>query len=304
MSLGTSTFIGGSQAINGNGSGGSSGYSSLLNYQNSAPAATKSAASNISATAPGVNPSSVPNINSIQMPSWLSTNPDSNLQELLQTYASIPSAYSPAAQESAYNSAIGYNTTAGNQAANNAATAYSNSAAQSGGSQLGAGAVKAQALLPVLSQNAQLKVQSANTAAQDYQSAATLAAQVANNIDQLRTSYLGTLTSYAQSQQQMQAQTQQFNSTQALNQYTAQQNVALQAGQQQLSYAQLAAQQYQSQTGNADAAAQALLAAKGPTGEYTTDANGQVTSGQATASALAQYQSSKAAATSYLASQV
>lgn len=301
MSLGSSTFLG-------SGSGGGGGLlSSGANFaslQNTAPSATRSAASSISASAPGVNPSTVPGINSVQLPSWMSANPDDNLKELLQTYASIPSAFSPTAQEAAYNSAIGYNTSAGNQAANNAATSYANSAAQSGASQLGAGAVKAQALMPVLSQNAQLKVQSANTAAQDYQSAATLASQVANNIDQLRTSYLSTLTNYAQSQQQMQVQNQQFNSTQALNQYTAQQNVALQAGQQQLSYAQLAAQQYQSGVGNADAAAQALLAAKGPTGEYITNNQGQVTSGASTAAQLAQYQAGQSAARGYLASQV
>lgn len=175
----------------------------------------------------GLQQSSVPNINGIQMPDWLKGNTDNQLAELTQTYGGINTAFDPSGQVQARNDAIGYNTSAGTQAANNAATEYSNRAAQSGASQLGAGVVKAQAMLPVLSQNAALKTQAADVAAQSHQAAAGLAAQVASTIGNLRQSYLQTLTGYAQGQQQMSLQNQQFNAGQAQNQLQFQQGMSL-----------------------------------------------------------------------------
>lgn len=155
--------------------------------------------------------SSVPDINSIKLPSWMSTNPDQNLSELLQSYAGVGAAFDPSGQVQARNDAIGYNTAAGGQAANNAATEYANRAAQSGGSSLGAGVVKAQAMLPVMQQNAALKTDAADVAAKSHKEAATLSSQIASTIGQLRNSYLQSLTGYATDQQRMQLQSGQFN---------------------------------------------------------------------------------------------
>ena len=152
-----------------------------------------------------------PGIASVQMPSWMSKNPDSNLQELLGAYNYLSSAFDPSAQVQARNDAIGYNTAAGGQAANNAATEYSNRASQSGGSQLGAGVVKAQAMMPVLQQNAKLKGEAADIAAKTHQEGASLAAQIAGTIGSLRSSYLSALTGFATDQQKMQQQNNQFN---------------------------------------------------------------------------------------------
>lgn len=164
------------------------------------------------------NSGGVPSPNSIQLPSWLNQNPDSQLGELMSTYGGIQSAFDPSGQVQARNDAIGYNTSEGTQAANNAATEYANRATQSGGSALGAGVVKAQAMLPVLSQNAALKTDAADVAARAHHDAASLASQVASTIGQLRTSYLGTLAGYTSDQQRMQMQGNQFNVGQANNQ--------------------------------------------------------------------------------------
>lgn len=165
--------------------------------------------------------SNIPGINAIELPSWLSRNPDDSMRELTSAYAGIGTAFDPTGQVEARNNAIAYNTTAGSQAANNAATEYSNRAAQSGASGLGAGAVKAQAMMPVLSQNAALKIDAADTAAKSHQQGAALASQIAGTIGNLRTNYLQMLTGYAQGQQGLQ-----------LDKYRAEQQVALgQSGQ-------------------------------------------------------------------------
>lgn len=255
------------------------------------PSSVQSAASGLSSSA------SIPGINQVQLPSWLSGSADTNLKELTDTYAGISTAFDPSAQVAARNNQIGYNTSAGNQAANNAATDYSNRAAQSGASGLGAGAVKAQSLMPVLSQNAQLKTDAADVAAKAHQDATSLAAQVAGTIGQLRTSYLNSLTQYATGQQQL-----------ALSQYQAQQSAAGQAAQIGLGYANTNADLYKSQLSaslqtNDDKrlAATSLLTAPGPSGNFTTGPNGQVLSGASTYNALKNWQSAKANATSTLA---
>lgn len=234
----------------------------------------------------------IPGINQVQLPSWLSPNPDSNLGELTSAYAGIGAAFDPSGQVKARNDAIGYNTSAGTQAANNAATEFSNRAAQSGASQLGAGVVKAQAMMPVLAQNAALKTDAADVAAKAHQEGATLASQIASTIGQLRQSYLSQLTSYATGQQQL-----------GLAQYQAQQQVAGQAAQQQLGYAQLQAQQYSQQLASQQQAsdqkrlaAMGLLGAAKPTGMYTTNNQGQVVSGMDTYNAIKNYGSNQAAA--------
>lgn len=255
------------------------------------PSSVNSAAAGLSSNA------NIPGINQITMPSWLSTNPNANLSELTSVYAAIPAAFDPTAQVAARNNAIGYNTSAGNQAANNAGTQYANQAAQSGASGLGAGTVRAQNLMPVLQQNAALKTDAADVAAKSYQAAATLASQVAGTIGQLRTSYLQTLTGYAQGQQQL-----------ALDTYKAQQSSAATAAQTALGYASQRADLYkanlsaqQQQSDNARLAATTLLGQKGPTGEYQTDNNGNVISGQSAYNALKAWQSSQGNAQTALA---
>jgi len=171
----------------------------------------------------------MPQAGNVQLPSWLSASPDDHMHELLQSYAGVGAAFDPSGQVQARNNAIGYNTTAGTQAANNAASEYANRASQQGGSALGAGVVKAQAMLPVFAQNAALKSDAADVAAKAHQDAATLASQIGDTIGKLRMSYLGTLAGFVQNQQGM-----------ALDTFKANQAVAGNAADRQQSAAQFA----------------------------------------------------------------
>lgn len=281
-------------AVGGGGSGGGSmsfsgslgggGFASLQNFQ--APQSVLNTQNAMNAQA------GVPGINKIEMPSWLSTDPSGSIGELMQSYAGIPAAFDPSGQVAARNAAIGYNTSAGTQAANNAATEYSNRAAQSGASGLGAGAVKAQAMMPVLSQNAKLKTEAADVAAKAHQDAASLASQIAGTIGQLRTSYLSTLTGYAQGQQQL-----------ALDKYKTEQSVASQAAQTALGYAQTQADLYKTQlsmqqqeSDQRRLAATALLNAQGPSGNYGMSNSGGIMYGQDAYDALKNWGTSRGAA--------
>lgn len=213
----------------------------------------------------GADPVEVPGINSIKMPDWMSTNPDDHIGELLKTYAGIQTAFDPTKQVQARNNAIAYNTTAGTQAANNAATEYSNRAAQTGTSQLGAGVVKAQAMLPVLAQNAALKTDAADIAAKSHQEGANLAAKIAMTIGESRQRYLQALTGYATDQQKLQMSAGQFNSGLALDKYKTtleKTKIDMQADEQRR------------------LAAMGLLGTPSPTGSYTTDNQGNVTGGE------------------------
>lgn len=280
QSLGLSNG-GGSSSLSLSGSGGGSALASLQ---------TPSSVTNTAAASSGT--ANVPGINQVQLPSWLSSNGDANMKELLDTYSGIGAAFDPTGQVNARNAQIGYNTTAGNQAANNAATEYSNRAQQSGGSGLGAGAVKAQALMPVMSQNAQLRTDAADVAAKSHQDAITLASQVAGTIGNLRSSYLNTLTQYSTGQQQL-----------ALSKYQAEQGAAGQAANTALGYAQTQADMYKTQLSATQSAndskrlaATSLLSAPGPSGNYTTDNNGNVLSGQTAYNNVKNWQGAKSSA--------
>lgn len=267
-------------------SGGGTGSSSSSLAGLQVPGSVQSSQNAMSAQA------NIPGINAIEMPSWLSKDPNANIGELLDSYSKIGAAFDPSGQVAARNAAIGYNTSAGTQAANNAATEYSNRAAQSGASGLGAGAVKAQAMMPVLSQNAALKIDAADVAAKTYQEGASLASQVASTIGELRQSYLTTLTGYAQAQQGL-----------ALDKYKAEQATAAQAAQTALGYAQTQADLYKSnlamqqqESDQKRLAAQALLGQAAPTGMYTTNNQGGITSGLDTYNAIKNYGTSRDAA--------
>jgi len=214
----------------------------------------------------------VPGINDVEMPDWLQDDDDGdgNIQELLKTYAGIGAAFNPKDQVAARNNAASYNLSAGTQAANNAATEYTNRAAVTGGSTLGAGVVRAQALMPVLQQNAALKTEGADIAAKSHQTAISLAAQVASTIGQLRQSYLSTLTGFASDQQKLGLDASQFDADLNYRQRGLDletERLSITAKQQADSERRLAAT--------------ALLDAPGPTGKWQTNNAGQVTEGQA-----------------------
>lgn len=210
----------------------------------------------------------VPEIDSIKLPDWMSPSADANINELLKAYGGVRKAFDPTAQVNARNDAIAYNTAAGTQAANNAATEYANRAAQSGADASGAGVVKAQALMPVLSANAAMKTEAADVAAKAHQQGTAMLAQIATTIGQLRTSHLQSMIQFATGQQQTKLQNQQFQASLAQDRYKT--DIQSQLEQQKLA----AAADEQKRL-----AAMGILSAPGPSGTYTTDAFGNVVSG-------------------------
>ncbi len=257
--------------LNGLSSSGANDYLASLQT----PVTQSNAANQVSVGPTGVQPASYVGGNQITLPSWLSSNPDTNLGELKQSYNNVGSAYDPTDQVNARNAAIGYQTQAGTQAANNAATEYSNRAAQSGGSSLGAGTVKAQNMLGVYKSNADLRTQAADVAAKTKQEGVTLAATIANNLGSLRNSYLGTLANYASEQSKLATQNNQFNSSLSLQNWQAQQSVANEAANRQYQYTGLQEDatknlltNYTQQSDLALRAAQALQSEKMPTGAW------------------------------------
>jgi hypothetical protein len=264
------------------------------------PTATSTAASQVSAGPTGAGPAAFVGAQNVQMPSWLSTNPNDSLGELINQYSGVNAAYDPSGQVAARNAQIGGVLSTGKQAATNAATEYSNRAAQSGQSGAAAGVVKAQSMLPALMAAGSLKTEGADIAAKAKQDASTAATGIASSISGMRIDYLKMLAGYASGQQDMANKQNQFNADLALRNYSAQQNVASTAAGQELEYQKLAASTQQSQNDIALRAAQAALTAKNSGGAWTTNAQGQVVSGMDSYNRMKNFQSSQDAAMSAL----
>ncbi len=262
------------------------------------PATDVAAANQVSASY-NTTPAAYVGGNQVQMPSWLNTNPDSNISELLAEYGNVGSEYDQMsqAQNKAYNDSIGYTIGAGTQAAGNAATEYANRAAQSGGSALGAGVVKAQAMMPTLKAANDLRLQGVNQAAETKQKGLDLSSQIAQTIGNLRQSYLGTLANYADSQSKAMTANNQFNASLAQSDYAQRQKVAADAASRQQGYASLqndwnkaALASYNQQNDTALKAAQLLTdKSRTPNAAYVTDNYGRVISGQDSYNTMKQY---------------
>lgn len=251
--------------------GGAAGRAGSISYGTGGGLATLQ-----TSTAPQFDPTNSQFIqpNQVQMPSWMGSA-DANMQELLKAYKKVPKAFDPTAQVDARNSAIAYQTTAGGQAANNAASEYANRAMQQGGSALGAGVVKAQAMMPVFAANAGLKSEAADVAAKAHQEAASLQGQIASTIANLRTSHLQTMAQFTTSQQQMGMQNNQFNSRLGLDAFQA--NTQADLGYKDLDLRRDSLKLQESD--QARLAAMSLLEQKGPTGQWGVSNTGQVTDG-------------------------
>lgn len=126
------------------------------------------------------------------LPEWLPTDPNANNSELMDQYSSIGNfGANKAARAIDRRSAI--NTSMGMQAANNAGTDYANRLMQAGGTAFATGAVKAQAMLPVLKQAADSEVSKQAMLMDAKKTAAQMRQNVAGQLAQSRQSYLGML---------------------------------------------------------------------------------------------------------------
>ena len=159
------------------------------------------------------------------LPDWLTTHPDDLMQELRSTYASIPGLESARPIQKAYNNQINTITGTGTQAANAAAMEAINRQS-TGGSQINSEMVKAQTMLPVYDQTSKLEAEKAAAVTQQHHLQLSMMTQVANQMSQLRTSYLSNL---GQLQLQKQQQTNQW--TEGQQSFNASQVAAAQARQ-------------------------------------------------------------------------
>lgn len=127
------------------------------------------------------------------LPDWLSTDPDSVSQELLSQYgrgAPGMGQYKRSANEN-----IALTRSTGMQTANSAAADYTNRLTQAGGTAFASGAVKAQAMMPVLKQVAGMKQQKAETILSLKSKNADRQAALAGQLSGARSNYLGMLAS-------------------------------------------------------------------------------------------------------------
>lgn len=126
------------------------------------------------------------------LPSWLPTDPNSQNSELMDQYGAVNNfGANKAARAIDRTSAI--NKSMGLQAANNAAADYSNRILQAGGTALATGAVKAQAMLPVLRDASATQERKQMMLMNARKEAAGMRQNLAGAISQSRNQYLGML---------------------------------------------------------------------------------------------------------------
>lgn len=126
------------------------------------------------------------------LPDWMGTDPNAFTGEMSDMYGSIGNfGANKAARAIDRRSAI--NTSMGMQAANNAATDYTNRLMQGGATAFASGAVKAQAMLPVLKQSADTEVSKQAMLMDARKQAAQMKSQIAGQLSGARQSYLSNL---------------------------------------------------------------------------------------------------------------
>lgn len=151
-----------------------------------------------------------------QLPDWLSTDPDSLIDELMSEYSGTGKAFNPAGVARSFDNSINTVMGMGGQMADNA---MRESIARSGmeGGGVNSAMVKAQTMLPMFEQASGLRKDKALAVADIRQREAGMRANLAQAIGQMRTSYLsmlaetymrgrGLATQHQQSQQQFDLQ--------------------------------------------------------------------------------------------------
>lgn len=128
------------------------------------------------------------------LPDWLPTNANAFNSELQAQYNRPNKGLFGAKKAGqAIDQMQQFNMSMGMSAANNAAQDYATRVMQQGGTAFNAGAVKAQALMPVLQQNAALGLEKQDRLTQARMKAADMKANLAGAINNSRLNYLSTL---------------------------------------------------------------------------------------------------------------
>lgn len=138
------------------------------------------------------------------LPSWLNPNPNALTRELKQTYKGLPGIFDTAGMEGAYDDEIATVGGMGGQIATNAAREAIARSGQTGG-QVNSEMAKAQSMLPVFQQTGALAKDKANAMLDAAKAQASIQAQVAGTLGQLRTSYLANLAQVHMQKKQIQS---------------------------------------------------------------------------------------------------
>lgn len=153
-------------------------------------------------TSSGVNPI-VPRVTAHDLPSFLPANNEKQISELKNLLATLPGYFDTKALEAAYDQQVQFGTSMGQQTAGNAAREFINRQSLQGGDRSLGGLVRAQAMLPVMQQNADITQKKEGVKLDASTALAKITGDVANNIASLRNNYLATLASYTSNLQQM-----------------------------------------------------------------------------------------------------
>lgn len=143
-----------------------------------------------------------------QIPSSLQGSPWKPLQQQQNQLAGL---FDTSGLQSAYQNQASGNLDQGRALAAAAASSYTNRAAQSGASSLGAGFARGQAMLPIYQQNNALMSDFASKQLQAKTSQGQIGSDIAGRIGQLQSARQSMLSDYMQGQQRLQQGNQQFN---------------------------------------------------------------------------------------------
>jgi hypothetical protein len=233
----------------------------------------------------------------------------SKIDQLQALYGTVPQAYDVSDTVSALNKTRGTNLLTGEQAASTASKRFQDSQLPGGQSGAAAAMVRAQSLLPFLQQDQQAAGDVGKYADSAKQGALGAAANIATSLAQLEQDYTNSLASYnagkanfglnyAQGQSNLALQASTVNTQSKLDLLKNQSQIAENARQANLA----AALQQRNQDLNAAQTAtnQKITAAndyltnnKAPSGAWTTDTAGRVTSGQSDYDAFQRYKTSR-----------
>lgn len=250
--------------------------------------------------------------------------PDSGVKDRINLikdqYDQVPQAYDVSGTINSLNQARKRNLLTGEQAANTSAQKFQESQQPGSANNIGAGVLRSQQLLPFLKQDSADAVDAGKYADKAKQDAVSQATSIASTLAQLEQTYTNSLASYnankasfaldyANKQSGLALDSSQKSVTNYLDYYKTQAQVAENARQANLS-ASLKNREMDlnaAQTANSQkitAANSYLSNAKAPTGYWTTDNSGKVTSGNDSYAAYQDYLSGKSNVLSNLSSLV
>lgn len=226
------------------------------------------------------------------------------MDQLQSVYNNVPAAFDTSATVASMNAARQSALTTGTQAANNASQKFQQSQIPGSSNATGAAMIRAQSLLPFMNADTTAAGNIGQYQDTAKQGALAASAGIATTLANLEATYNQSLANYnsskasfglgyANDQTQLGLQASQFNTTSQLGLLENQEQIQEQQNQAAMSNLlgtkQLNASMSQAQTAQQMQAANSILAEKAPSGAWTTNNDGSVSSGQSSYNAYQAY---------------